>query len=202
MDIQYQNDLSRTLGQILRAALGLTVVVLGLCGFAYSSLATGLGQLIFPKQANGSLIELQGRVIGSALVAQPFLQPQYFHPRPSAAGYDPMAMAGSNMARTSPELQQIIAARLDHVAQQEQVARSQIPADLVTASGSGIDPEISLQAAMIQCQRIARIRNIPEDQLMALIHQQTIQPAFGFLGQARVNVLQLNVALDQMQAQL
>lgn len=135
MNIQYQSDLSCSFRQILRAALGLVVVVCGLCGFAYSSIATGLGQLLFPQQANGSLIVLHDRVVGSSLVAQPFLQAQYFQPRPSASGYDPMAMAGSNMARTSPELQQVITTRLAHRAQLEQVALSEIPADLVTASG-------------------------------------------------------------------
>ena len=187
-----------SIGELARGSIGLTVIALGLCGFVYSAAATGLGQLLFPDQANGSMIIENDRVLGSSLVAQPFVQTQYFHPRPSASKYDPMAMAGSNMARTNPELNKIVDERLNHIAAQEQVEKSRIPADLVTASGSGIDPEISVQSAMIQVKRIANERHLSEPIVMKLVQEYTIQPSFGLLGKARVNVLELNLALDQI----
>lgn len=187
-----------SIGELARGSIGLTVIALGLCGFVYSAAATGLGQVLFPDQANGSMIIENNRVLGSSLVAQPFVQTQYFHPRPSASKYDPMTMAGSNMARTNPELNKIVDERLNHIAVQEQVEKSRIPADLVTASGSGIDPEISVQSAMIQVKRIANERHLSEPIVMKLVQEYTIQPSFGLLGKARVNVLELNLALDQI----
>ena len=187
-----------SIGELARGSIGLTVIALGLCGFVYSAAATGLGQVLFPDQANGSMIIENDRVLGSSLVAQPFVQTQYFHPRPSASKYDPMAMAGSNMARTNPELNKIVDERLNHIAAQEQVEKSRIPADLVTASGSGIDPEISVQSAMIQVKRIANARHLSEPIVMKLVQEYTIQPSFGLLGKARVNVLELNLALDRI----
>ena len=187
-----------SIGELARGSIGLTVIALGLCGFVYSAAATGLGQVLFPDQANGSMIIENDQVLGSSLVAQPFVQTQYFHPRPSASKYDPMTMAGSNMARTNPELNKIVDERLNHIAVQEQVEKSRIPADLVTASGSGIDPEISVQSAMIQVKRIANERHLSEPIVMKLVQEYTIQPSFGLLGKARVNVLELNLALDQI----
>lgn len=187
-----------SIGELARGSIGLTVIALGLCGFVYSAAATGLGQVLFPDQANGSMIIENDQVLGSSLVAQPFVQAQYFHPRPSASKYDPMTMAGSNMARTNPELNKIVDERLNHIAVQEQVEKSRIPADLVTASGSGIDPEISVQSAMIQVKRIANERHLSEPIVMKLVQEYTIQPSFGLLGKARVNVLELNLALDQI----
>lgn len=195
MNIQNNQLADSSLGEQIRASLGLTIVALGLCGFIYSATATSLGQVLFPEQASGSLILENNQVIGSRLVAQPFSQVQYFHPRPSAANYDPMAMAGSNMARTNPELHKVIDERLKRISVQEQIEISKIPADLVTASGSGIDPEISVQSAMIQVKRIAHTRHMPEQDVEKLIQAHTVQPAFGILGQARVNVLELNLAL-------
>lgn len=187
-----------SIGELAHGSIGLTVIALGLCGFVYSAAATGLGQVLFPDQANGSMIIENDQVLGSSLVAQPFVQAQYFHPRPSASKYDPMTMAGSNMARTNPELNKIVDERLNHIAVQEQVEKSRIPADLVTASGSGIDPEISVQSAMIQVKRIANERHLSEPIVMKLVQEYTIQPSFGLLGKARVNVLELNLALDQI----
>ena len=187
-----------SIGELARGSIGLTVIALGLCGFVYSAAATGLGQVLFPDQANGSMIIENDQVLGSSLVAQPFVQAQYFHPRPSASKYDPMTMAGSNMARTNPELNKIVDERLNHIAVQEQVEKSRIPADLVTASGSGIDPEISVQSAMIQVKRIANERHLSEPIVMKLVQEYTIQPSFGLLGKARVNVLELNLALDRI----
>ena len=187
-----------SLAGLTRASIGLTIVALGLCGFVYSSVAAGLGQMIFPHQANGSLIVEKDRVVGSSLVAQPFVQAQYFQSRPSASNYDPMAMAGSNMARTNPALHQAVDERLNQIAAQEQIEKSKIPADLVTASGSGIDPEISVQSALIQVKRVAQARQISEQDVLKLVQQHTVQPTLGILGAERVNVLELNLALDHI----
>ena len=193
-----QHLLQPSYASLLRASIGLTIVSLGLCGFLYSATVTGLGQLLFPAQANGSLIELDGKILGSSLVAQPFTDPKYFQPRPSAANYDPMAMAGSNMARTNPELTKIIEQRIADIEARDHIEGRQIPSDLVTASGSGIDPEISLKSAMIQVQRVAAARHLSDQQVIELIQQYTVKPTFGVLGQERINVLELNLALDQI----
>lgn len=198
MNIENNQLIDSSMAKLVRGSLGLTVIALGLCGFLYSSVATGLGQTIFPDQANGSMMIENNQIVGSSLVAQPFTQAQYFHPRPSAANYDPMAMAGSNMARTNPELNKIINERLNKISAQEQIDPSKIPADLVTASGSGIDPEISVQSAMIQVKRIAQARHLADQDVIKLVQEQTVQPTFGVLGQARVNVLELNLALDRV----
>ncbi len=187
-----------SLAGLTRASIGLSIVALGLCGFVYSSVAAGLGQMIFPHQANGSLIVEKDRVVGSSLVAQPFVQAQYFQSRPSASNYDPMAMAGSNMARTNPALHQAVDERLNQIAAQEQIEKSKIPADLVTASGSGIDPEISVQSALIQVKRVAQARQISEQDVLKLVQQHTVQPTLGILGAESVNVLELNLALDRV----
>ena len=187
-----------SLAGLTRASIGLSIVALGLCGFVYSSVAAGLGQMIFPHQANGSLIVEKDRVVGSSLVAQPFVQAQYFQSRPSASNCDPMAMAGSNMARTNPALHQAVDERLNQIAAQEQIEKSKIPADLVTASGSGIDPEISVQSALIQVKRVAQARQISEQDVLKLVQQHTVQPTLGILGAERVNVLELNLALDHI----
>ncbi|MEZ2901835.1 potassium-transporting ATPase subunit KdpC [Acinetobacter terrestris] len=186
-----------SLAGLTRASIGLSIVALGLCGFMYSSVAAGLGQVIFPHQANGSLIVEKDRVVGSSLVAQPFVQAQYFQSRPSASNYDPMAMAGSNMARTNPALHQAVDERLKQIAAQEQIEKAKIPADLVTASGSGIDPEISVQSALIQVKRVAQARQISEQDVLKLVQQHTVQPTLGILGAERVNVLELNLTLDR-----
>lgn len=187
-----------SLGAYLRAALGLAVVTLLLCGFLYSLVATGLGQLLFPQQANGSLIEVNQKFVGSRLVAQPFVSDGYFHPRPSASNYNVMTMSGSNLALSNPELIKQIQQRQLSIAQKEHVPLSSIPSDLVTSSGSGIDPEISLAAAQLQIPRIAAQRQISTATVEALLMQQLQQPTWGMLGQARVNVLQLNLALDHV----
>ncbi|AMW78548.1 potassium-transporting ATPase subunit C [Acinetobacter sp. TGL-Y2] len=183
---------------LTRASIGLSIVALGLCGFVYSSVATGLGQAIFPHQANGSLIVQNDQVVGSSLVAQPFVQAQYFQPRPSASNYDPMAMAGSNMARTNPALHHAVDERLNKISAQEKIEKSAIPADLVTASGSGIDPDIGLQSALIQVKRVAQARQISEQDVLKQVQHHTVQLTLGVLGVERVNVLALNLALDRM----
>ena len=196
--VNTQHLLQPSYASLLRASIGLTIMSLGLCGFLYSATVTGLGQLLFPAQANGSLIELDGKILGSSLVAQPFTDPKYFQPRPSAANYNSMAMAGSNMARTNPELTKIIEQRIADIEARDHIEGRQIPSDLVTASGSGIDPEISLKSAMIQVKRVAEARHLSGQQVIELIQQYTLKPTFGVLGQERINVLELNLALDQI----
>ncbi|MFT4021448.1 MAG: potassium-transporting ATPase subunit KdpC [Acinetobacter sp.] len=185
----------------LQGAWAFTGVLFLVFALGYSLIATGLAQLIFPKQANGSLVKIQGNVIGSTLVAQPFTGLQYFQGRPSTVKTDPMAMAGSNMAMSNPALQQTIVQRQQVIAARDGVAPNRIPKDLLTASGSGIDPDMSVQGAQIQAKRIAKQRRMTEQQVLHLIQQQTHQPQFQFLGPATVNVLQLNLALDDIKAE-
>ncbi|MFW1689616.1 potassium-transporting ATPase subunit KdpC [Acinetobacter ursingii] len=184
--------------EILRPAIGLSLVSLLGFGLLYSSIATGLGQVLFPQQANGSLIEQNQVIVGSSLIAQNFQNPRYFMSRPSAANYDPMALSGSNLAVTNPDLKNKIEQRLVEVAQQNHIAKNQIPSDLVTASGSGIDPHISPEAAQLQVERIAQLRHLSKQHIHDLIQQHIQLKQFGVMGQARVNVLELNLALDQL----
>ena len=178
-----------------RAAVMLPLLVLGAAAL-YSLLATLLAGTLFPAQANGSLLQRDGRVLGSALVAQPFAAPGYFQPRPSAAKFDPMAAAGSNQARSNPELQQRIADARASVAARDGVAAAQVADDLLTQSGSGLDPDISVAAAQQQIARVAKARELPVATVAALVAAQAQPRQFGVLGQPRVNVLALNLALD------
>lgn len=183
---------------LLRGAAGLAVLTLAGCGFLYSLAGVGLGQALFPDAANGSLVQRGGQVVGSALVAQGFASDRYFQPRPSAASYDTMAMAGSNQARTNPDLRQRLADTRAAVARRDGVAPTEVPGELVTQSGSGIDPHISPRGAAIQVNRIASARGLHPDAVAALVARHTEPPQFGLFGQPRVNVLQLNLALDQL----
>lgn len=183
-------------GGAWRAALALAPVVLLGFGLLYSLLATGIAGALFPAQAGGSLLERDGRVVGSALVAQPFADARYFQPRPSAAGYDPMAAAGSNQARSNPALLERIAGTRKAVALRDGVAGELVAADLLTQSGSGLDPHVSVAAARQQVARVARARGLPEAKVRALLDAQVEPRQFGVLGQPRVNVLALNLALD------
>ena len=182
---------------LLRAALGLAAVALLVCGFAYSAAATGLGQLLFPDQGNGSLIVHEQKVVGSRLVAQPFVSDQYFYARPSAANYEVMSLSGSNLAQSNPVLQQQVQQRLQEISAKEQVPVANIPSDIVTTSGSGIDPDISVAAVMLQIPRIAAQRDIDPELLKTFVMQRVEQPTANVLGQSRVNVLELNWAMDQ-----
>ena len=177
-------------------SLRFAVFSIALLGLAFPLAAALLGQALFPAQARGSLIERDGIVVGSSLVAQPFADARYFQPRPSAANYDPKALAGSNWAPSNPQLRERIAAGSAAIAQREGVPSASIPADLVTASGSGIDPHISPAAAQLQVARVAQARNLPAARVQALVAAHTLAPTWGVLGQSRVNVLQLNLALD------
>ena len=180
-----------------RPAIGLTLFALLGTGLAYATLATGIAGTLFPAQADGSLVrDAEGRVRGSLLLAQPFAGDGYFQARPSASGYDPMAAAGSNLARGNPQLAQRVAAATATVAAREGVAAAQVPGDLVTASASGLDPELSPAAARLQVARVARARGWPQQRVQALLERHVQAPGWGVLGQPRVNVIALNLALD------
>jgi potassium-transporting ATPase KdpC subunit len=182
--------------RVWRASLVLALLTLFGFGLLYSLAATGIGGLLFPAQANGSLIERDGRVIGSSLVAQPFADDRYFQSRPSAAGYDVMALAGSNQARTNPDLRARIDEARSAVANREGIAPAEVPSDLVTQSGGGIDPHLSPAAVQIQIARVARVRGVPVDEIERLVAAHTEEKQFGLFGEPRVNVLALNLALD------
>lgn len=176
----------------LRPALALTIAFALLLGVAYPLALTGLGQLLFPGQSNGSLISEGNRVLGSALIGQNFTADRYFHGRPSAAGsgYDGLASAGSNLGPTSRAL--ALRVRKDVAA----LGGGTVPADLVTTSASGLDPDISPEAARFQIDRVAKARAMPRGKVAALVDRHIEWPLFGFLGEPRVNLLALNRALD------
>ena len=177
----------KTIIQSLRIYIVLTL----LTGIFYPLAMTGIAQLLFPKQANGSKIVENGKVIGSDLLAQKFESPRYFWPRPSTADYATVASGASNKGPTSADLKKSIDER-------QAKFGNDAPVDLLTASGSGLDPHISPEAARSQIQRVAEARKMSIQQISALVDQATEQPQFGFLGEPRVNVLELNLALDQM----
>jgi K+-transporting ATPase ATPase C chain len=189
--------MSLRLASQLRPALVLTAVLAGLTGLAYPLSVTAIAHTLFPAQANGSLIERDGRPRGSRLIGQPFAGERYLHPRPSAAGsgYDANTSAGSNKGPTDSTLAAQIAARVDS-AVATGAARGTVPADLVTASASGLDPDISPANAMLQAVRVARARGVPTDTIRAFISARVTPRQFGLLGEPRVNVLALNLALD------
>ncbi len=177
--------------------LGLTV----LTGVAYPLLVTGIAQGLFPDAANGSLIERNGKVVGSALIGQPFSDPKYFWSRPSAtapAPYNAAASSGSNQGPLNPALEEAVKARIAALKASDPSQTAPIPVDLVTASGSGLDPHISPAAAAWQAPRIALLRGLSLDTVRKLIAQHMQGRQFGVLGEGRVNVLQLNLALDRM----
>ena len=184
----------------LRPAIVLTLLFAVLLGLLYPAAITGIGQIVAPGVANGSLLrDAQGKVIGSTLIGQSFASDAYFHGRPSAAGkngYDATASSGSNLGPTSRALADRIKA--DVATAKASAPGNNVPADLVTASASGLDPDISPEAALFQVARVAKARGITPDKLKALIAESTAWPLLGFIGEPRVNVLALNLALDRI----
>ncbi|HYL68919.1 MAG TPA: potassium-transporting ATPase subunit KdpC [Candidatus Limnocylindria bacterium] len=182
----------------LLISIWMTLATTVLLGIIYPLVVTGLAQVMFPRQANGTLIrQAGGKIAGSSLIGQPFTSPGYFHSRPSAAGaagYDPMASGGSNLGPANKAL-------LDRVSTSVQTLQAEnstapIPVDLATASGSGLDPHISPAAAEFQIPRVARERRMTEAEVRALVKHHSEERQLGFLGEPRVNVLELNLALD------
>ena len=181
-------------------ALRINIFLTILLGVGYPLAVTGISQLVFPHQANGSLITKNGQVVGSELIGQNFTKPEYFQPRPSAAGndgYDPTASGGSNYGATNQKLIDRVKASVDKFHKDNPDYHGPIPADMLTASGSGLDPDISPASAQAQEARVAKARGISADQLGQLVAQYTKSPDLGLLGDPRVNVLKLNLALDQ-----
>ncbi|WP_437298415.1 potassium-transporting ATPase subunit KdpC [Sorangium sp. So ce426] len=186
----------------LRPALVLLLVLTGLTGFAYPLLSTAIAQAAFPHQANGSLVLRGGRVVGSTLLGQPFHRshdPRYFWGRPSATSpvpYAGQASAGSNLGPTNPALVEAVKARVDALRAADPEGAAPVPVDLVTASGSGLDPHISPAAAEYQVRRVARARGLSEAEVRRLVARHTEGRLLGLLGEPHVNVLLLNLALD------
>ena len=186
----------------LRRAAGATLALAVVCCGLYPLLVFGIGQVLFPAKANGSLIVDAGGVVrGSRLIGQPFTADKYFHPRPSSAGngYDPTSSGGSNLGPTSQKLRDAIAQNLaDYRTQNGLATNAPVPADAVTSSGSGLDPHISVENARLQADRVAKARGVKPEQVLALIQQYTDPANLGILGDPGVNVLRLNLALDAL----
>jgi K+-transporting ATPase ATPase C chain len=185
----------------LRPAAVLLLVMILLTGVAYPLAMTGIAGVLFPDQAQGSLIEQERHVIGSELIGQQFADPAYFWGRPSATepnSYNAAASSGSNLGPTSPELLHQVQARIDALHAADPHNSAPIPVDLVTASGSGLDPHISPAAAAYQVPRVARERGVEEAVIHQLVEEYTEGRQFGFMGESRVNVLLLNLALDEV----
>ena len=208
------NRLPGTVRQLIAALRGLLLFTV-VCGIIYPVVMFGVAQGVFHKQANGSLVSDHGRVVGSSLLCQEFVDakgsplPQYFQPRPSTAanadvktdyGCDPLFSAASNLGPTNPAEVQLIKQRQQQIAAFDHVSVSQIPADAVTASGSGLDPDISPAYAAIQVDRVAAARHLPVAEVKALVAQYTQGRTIGILGEPRVDVLTLNIALDKLSA--
>ncbi len=182
----------------IKRGMAFTVVTMVLFGGAYHVALWALGRVAFPDQTEGSLIRRpDGTIIGSTLIAQAFTGPGYFHPRPSAVGYNAASTGGSNDGPSNPEFLKAVEERRDATMALERVRANQVPSEMVTASGSGVDPDIPPDAADLQAARVASARGIPVARVRQLIEAHTEPPAWGFFGRARVNVLELNLALDR-----
>ena len=183
----------------IQPAIMMTLVFCVLTGLLYPAVVTGFAQAVFPRQANGSLVMVNGRVVGSELIGQAFTRPEYFHPRPSAAGngYDATASGGTNKGPTDAKLADtLIAQAIDTAVKNDGAVKGSIPSDMVTASGSGLDPDISPANARLQVSRVARSRGVSEAAIAAILSRHIQGRQFGFFGEPRVNVLLLNIAVD------
>jgi K+-transporting ATPase ATPase C chain len=180
-------------------AFRMTLLLTVITGLIYPALVTGFCRMLFPYQAKGSLITRNGAVVGSALIGQNFAAPQYFHPRTSAAGsngYDAAASSASNLGPTNQKLVDRVKASVAKFREENPTYHGPIPSDAVTASGSGLDPDISVANAEAQADRVARTRHVSRDQVLAVVRKNTSGRGLGFLGEPGVNVLKLNLALD------
>ncbi len=187
----------------IRPAIIIFILLTGVTGIVYPMLVTGVAQLLFPERANGSLIRSEGGYAGSELIGQPFDDPKYFWGRLSATPdfpYNSASSSGSNLGPSNPALMEEVKARAAALHKADPDNKSPIPIDLVTSSGSGLDPHISPAAALYQVPRVARVRGLAEEEVRRLVDQFTEPRQLGFLGEPRVNVLRLNLALDQLEA--
>lgn len=185
----------------LRPALTLFVALSIITGLAYPLAVTGIAQLVFPQAADGSLIIRDGKAVGSELIGQSFSDPKHFWSRPSATSpmpYNAANSSGSNQGPSNPALADAVKGRIEALRAANPVNREPVPVDLITASASGLDPHISRAAADYQVTRVARVRGLPVERVRALLDQHTEQPLLGFIGEPRVNVLRLNLALDNV----
>jgi K+-transporting ATPase ATPase C chain len=186
---------------LLRPAIVSIAIFTILTGVVYPLVITGIAQVFFPHQANGSLIVQNGQVVGSEIIGQSFDDPRYFWGRPSATSpypYNAASSAGSNLGPTNPALTEEVKARIAALKASDPTNNSPIPVDLVTSSGSGLDPDISIAAAMYQIPRVAKARGLSEEVVRALVNRFTEGRQFGLLGETRINVLELNLALDRI----
>jgi K+-transporting ATPase ATPase C chain len=185
----------------VRPAIVVTLVLMVITGLMYPGLVGGIAQLLFPRQADGSLVSVDGRVVGSLLIGQTFAGARYFHGRPSAAGtgYDDTLSGGTNLGPTSAKLADtLIVQAVDSAVKLDRAVKGMIPSDLVTSSGSGLDPDISPASAALQVARVARERGLTEAEVRAVVARHTKGRTFGIFGEPRVNVLWLNLALDSV----
>lgn len=184
----------------LKPAILLVIIFTIICGGIYPAIVTGIAQALFPQQANGNIItDATGKPVGSALIGQPFSDQKYFWPRPSATAgfaYNPMGSGGSNSGPTNPDYLKTVGDRVKTL--RDSGITGSIPAELVQASASGLDPHISLESSRLQLKRVAKARGISEDRVMEAVAQATEGRQFGFLGEPRVNVLALNLSLNSM----
>lgn len=185
------------MGRDIRQAVLFTLITLPLCGGVYHGAIWAIGATVFPRQAEGSLLRRDdGTVIGSRLIAQRFSRAEYFQARPSGVDYNAASTGGTNFGPSNPDHLEAVRARLDAVTTQEGVTASQVPSEMVTASGAGLDPHIPPPAADLQARRVAAARGVPLERVRELVTAHTQAPTLGVLGRARVNVLELNLALD------
>jgi K+-transporting ATPase ATPase C chain len=182
----------------LRPAFFILLIFTVITGIIYPLAVTGIAQVVFPNQANGSLMMVNGKAVGSELIGQQFNDPKYFWGRPSATEYNAAASSGSNYGPMNPNLLKAVQARIDALKAADPANTLPIPVDLVTASGSGLDPHISIEAALYQVRRVASARGLSEAQVQSMVAHYTEGRQFRFLGEPRVNVLLLNLALDRL----